>query len=450
MKPLPPILFLTAAFALHSQSVLTLPAALREAERASFQAEDAALSLAAARDETAQVRSLYLPELNAAGGHQSLDHTRELRSPAMTLGPFPVLGTVMVPSSATGVAEASSWRYKIGLQYLVYDFGRRGKLLEAAQAREVATSAAGQAGVQRLQAEVTGRYMALLDAKARRQVLAQRRTALQDHLKTVQDLLKQGIVARNDLLRTEVALRGVEDADQAVDTAYANAMEALNTALGRDPRQTVELPTALGAPPAVPWDEAAIRSRALEHNASVRALQAKVKALDDQTEARRKDFLPAVVAEASHTYEENQFLVHPHENSLSVGVTWKVLDGGARAAKVRESATEAARARRELLEAQRVAEAAAVSALRNFRQALREVETARANVVAAEENLRIVEDQYKEGMVRSTDALDAEAVLAESRSAMASKHYQAYTQQAALLALLGEDLAQFYESNPEK
>ncbi|HWQ09957.1 MAG TPA: TolC family protein [Holophaga sp.] len=450
MRPLFSLLALTSFLALPAQDVLTLPVALRQAEQASFQADNASFALAAAQDETAQVRSLYLPELTAAGGHVSLDHTRELRTSAMTLGPFPVLGTVSVPPSATGVAEASSWQYKVGVHYLLWDFGRRGAMLSAARAKEVASTDSGKADVQRLQAEVTARYMTLLDAKARKLVLAQRHTALRDHLKTVEDMLKQGLVARNDYLRTEVALRGVEDADGAVDTAYANALEALNTSLGREPGRTAELPGALGAPPDIPWDEAAIRARALANNATVRALKAKVEALDRTTELDRRNFYPAVVAEAAHTYEENRFLVHPHENSLTVGMTWKVLDGGARSAKVQESATQAAQARRELLEAQRTAEAAAVAALRNFRQSLREAGTAKVNVISSEENFRIVEDQYREGMVRSTDALDAEAILAESRSALASKQYQAYAQQAALLALLGEDLAAFYETHLEK
>ena len=45
---------------------------------------------------------------------------------------------------------------------------------------------------------------------------------------------------------------------------------------------------------------------------------------------------------------------------------------------------------------------------------------------------------------------EAEAVLAESRSALAGRHYKAYAEQAALLAILGEDLAEFYETHLEK
>ncbi|WP_316676732.1 TolC family protein [uncultured Tolumonas sp.] len=441
---------LLLASTLGAQPVLTLPAALREAEQTSFQAEKARLDAAMAGEGTALARSRYLPELTARGGHLSLDHTRELVSPAMTLGPFPVLGTLHVPSSGIGVASDSSWRYQLGLQYVLYDFGRRSGALSAALSREAATAAAGKAEVQRGQVAVAERYMTLLDAKARRRVLALRRTALQDHLKTVQDMLQQGMVARNDSLRTEVALRGVEDAQGAVDTAYGNALEALNVALGREPHAPAALPEDLERPPALPWDEAAIRRLAAENNAQVQALRAKVKALDEQTAVRRRDNYPVVVAEAAHSYEQNPYLVHPHENSLFLGLSWKILDGGARNAQTQESAAQAALARRELLEAQRSAEAGAVGALRDFQQSLREMQTARANVAASEENLRIVEDQYREGLVRSSEALDAEAVLAESRSALDARNYRAYVQQAGLLALLGEDLAQFYETHAEK
>jgi outer membrane protein TolC len=73
------------------------------------------------------------------------------------------------------------------------------------------------------------------------------------------------------------------------------------------------------------------------------------------------------------------------------------------------------------------------------------VDTARTNVNASEENLRIIQDQYKEGLARTTDVLDAVTVLAESRWQVVQMHYRAYARQAALLASMGEDLPAFYE-----
>jgi len=84
------------------------------------------------------------------------------------------------------------------------------------------------------------------------------------------------------------------------------------------------------------------------------------------------------------------------------------------------------------------------TAYRAFRRALREARTAARNVAAAKENLRIEEDQYKAGMVRTTDVLDAEALLAASRFELIARHESAYARQGRLLALAGRDLAAFY------
>ena len=106
--------------------------------------------------------------------------------------------------------------------------------------------------------------------------------------------------------------------------------------------------------------------------------------------------------------------------------------------------TDVEKAQRELTESKREVEMAVGQQLRDFKESLKETETARANVDSAAENLRIIEDQYKEGLARTIDVLDAESVLAESRFSEAQTYYQAYVKQAALLAAMGEDLASFY------
>jgi len=419
---------------------LTLARALRQAGATSVQADAARLSMASAGEDSAQVKALYLPEFNFTGGFRALDQRPELLSQPMHLG------FLSVPSQVFPIEEKDSWRYKASLQYLVWDFGKRGSALTANRAKEEAVGFAGSAEIRKGQSETASRYFALLNLKAQKRVVAQRREALESHLKNVKALFEHGVVARNDLLRTEVALRSVEDMDRALDQGYAASLEALNVGMGFSGTTPQALPEELAGPPQLLWDEAACRTKAGETNESVRAQQARVKALESQTTFRRREFLPNVVAEASHTYAQNRFMSHEHESALSLGLSWKIFDGGIRSAKVRQSNCETERARRDLLEVQRLAESGAAAALRAFRQFLREVDTSRENVKAAEENLRIVSDQYQEGLVHTTDVLDAESVLAESRSALAERRYRAYSQQVTLLAVLGEDLPAFYES----
>jgi outer membrane protein TolC len=436
--------WLLAAAPLAAQGLLTLPAALRQAGQTSLQADLADLARTGARQEEREVRAAYLPTLQFKGGHLNQDHDTALRTEPFQLGP------IGVPSMENPIAQRSSWRYQLSADYLVFDFGKRASALAATLAKGEAVDLRGRETVRRAQAEVAARYLAVLNVKARLLVVAQRRQALQDHLRDAQALFQQGVVARNDVLRAEVALRGVADAARTLDNQLLSSGESLNVALGQPPATPLALPEALGEPPALPWDEAGIRARSAAGNDGVKALQAKVKAAEDLARLRRRDYTPNVVAQLEHTYQENRFLVHPNETSLFLGLSWKVFDGGVRSAKLSQARADQDTAARELLEARRQAENAAVQARRGFQEALAEMESAKANVAAALENLRIVKDQYREGYAKGVDVLDAENVVAESRFSLADRHYRAYAQQAVLLAVLGEDLAAFYTSTLER
>lgn len=408
--------------------LLTLPEALRMVDRSSIQADTARIERASAREDTLQISALYSPRVTLEGGHLNLDN-----APAFIDGP------ILFPAG-----EQQSWHYKLDARYLLWDGGRRASAAEGSRLREVAVELAGSDSVRRAQAEVATRYAALLAVKAQKRVAAQRRETLAEHLRTVRDLFDHGVVARNDLLRTEVSLRSVGDAEGALDDAYAGALEALNVAMGADPTAPRELHEQLPPPPSVPWDEEGCRTLGGTHNGAVLAAEAKVRALREQFRLRRRDYSPSLVTEVAHTYDQNKYMLHPFVTSFFAGLSVTVFDGGERASKVRQASLEVDRAARELAEARRAAEAAAVQALREFRQSLREADTARANVEAALENLRIVEDQYREGLARNADVLDAEQVLAESRFSLAQRDLQAYARQAALLVALGQDLPAFY------
>lgn len=420
---------------------LALPEAMQQAGTQSEAADIARLAAEAARQDEAVARSQYLPGIQFAGGYRMLDERPELLSPPLNIG-AQNLGRLAFPTE-----DKDSWRWKLSIDYLVWDFGKRTSALESARSRAAAVEIGGHAKYRQAQRDAADHYLALLNLKAQKEVVAQRRQALEGHLQNVKAQFEHGVVARNDLLRTEVTLRQVEDVDHALDRAYASGLEALNVSIGADPDAPQELPESLPAPPSWPLDEKTCRTLASENNEVVRALQVKVKADQSLVDCRRRDYFPNLVVEAGRAYVQNSFLAHDHENELTLGLTWKVFDG-ARSARVQKAEAEKSQSLRELLEARRNAGNSASSALRAFNQALQELETAQANVKASEENLRIVQDQYQEGLVRNSDVLDAESVLAESRSVHAERRYRAYSNQIALLAVLGEDLPAFYEKLP--
>ncbi len=409
-------------------STLTLAGALREVAARSTAAVTSALDVDAARTATARAEAAYRPSVSVSAGYELRDHEIVAR-----------FGTLEAPTT-----ESNFLTGEIDATQLLWDGGRRASALASSRALERATTAQGEASVLASQLDGLHAYIRVLVLKAQRRVLAQRVASLQDHLREVQDLFDQGVVARNDLLATEVRLRVVQDQVTQVNDGEAVALQGLNRVLGRNPTGPLALPQSLPSPPPLGVGVAELKRRAADANHRLLALRARLKAQEDVIALRRSDSAPTVFAQASHTYQQDKYLVYPNANVLFLGLSWQAYDGGARKAGVSEAEFTAARTRQEIADLQRRLEVEVEQAFREYEQALRQAATAETNVKASEENLRIEEDQYKAGLVRTTEVLDAESLLAESRFALVNQHYDAYLTQGAVLAVAGEDLPAFF------
>jgi outer membrane protein TolC len=294
--------------------------------------------------------------------------------------------------------------------------------------------------VQAAQLEGLGTYLRVLVLKAQRRVVDQRIASLEEHLRIAKDLYEQGIVARNDLLGTEVRLRTVKDQTAQIDNGIAVATQTLRRLTGRAADEALVLPESLPSPPALPDGLDALKKRAASGNPRLESLRASLHVDQSAAAARKGESWPSVYAQLSHTYQQNDFLAFPNANIFFVGVNWQVWENGSRKAAVRQAEIAAQKTESEIGELARSLDIRVDEAWRDFTQARREAETARTNVEAAEENLRIEEDQYKAGLSRTIDVLDAEAVLAESRFSLVNTHYTAYLKEGILAAAAGLDL----------
>lgn len=413
-----------------AQGELTLAEVLREIASRSTVAVSAGLDLDAARESTRRTQASYYPSVDLSVGHFNRDN------PVVA-----IVGAFAAPTS-----EKNFFTGELDVSELLWDGGRRSGAVRVARSTEDAVGMQGQADVRAAQLEGMETYLAILASKAQLHVVAQREASLRDHLREVKDLFEQGVVARNDLLATEVRLRSVQDQAGRVDNDAAAATQALNRLMGRDPVEPLALPAQLPSPPLLAAGTDDLGKRAAAGNKRLLALQARLRTEQDMVAVRKADSYPTFIAQASHTYQQNQYLLYPNANYLFLGVNWQAYDGGARRAGVREAELAVARTTQQIADLQRQLGIQVSRAYNDYQQALREAATAETNVKASEENLRIVEDQYKSGLARSTDVLDAESTLAESRFTLVNQHYNAYLKQGVLLNVTGEDLPAFYSS----
>jgi outer membrane protein TolC len=424
------LLLLSSAplLAADSPPELTLAELLARVESGSSASRRLEIDRQAAREATRQAEARWWPTVDLEGGRVNLDND-----------PFFAFGTTVFPAG-----EQVSWRYKLSAQQILWDGGRRSNAVDAARLREGAIEAKGIDDVQKAQLEATEAWAAALSLAAQRGVLEQRRKAIDEQRRVATDLFEQGVVAHSDVLRTEVALRSVGDKISAVEDRLLLARQALGRAIGLDGELPWVLPTDVPAPPPLDWSLDEARHRAEAGNRGLAALRAKLTAEGKMVAFEKSDRYPKAVFQLFHSYEQNKFMLHEDVNGFLVGLQWNLFDGGARSARIREAALVVDRTAEEWSDARRAVAIWAEKGWREAAETRRESETASRNVEAATENLRILDDQYREGVGRIADVLDAEALLAESRLALVAKRYEAWLRQATMLGIAGENLAAWY------
>jgi outer membrane protein TolC len=305
---------------------------------------------------------------------------------------------------------------RIGLTQPIYTGGRIPAQVDAAASERQATAQDRLAAGHDLALETATAYWGLVTAREAEAVLSESIAVFEAQLVDTANMLRYGMVAESDLLNVRVQRdRAVLDrlqARAAADTAEAN----LARLVGLPPGSRIEAAEPLRAePPGAPAPEPQPLDALLADARAARperaALLARIEALRAAVRVEESAWRPQVFAQGGYDYARPNREVLPFTDEwngtwdVALGVSFRVFDNGrTRAAVARRHAQLAA-------EEQRLRELDDAIALEVVARRI-ELETARAAVPVAEsaveaarESRRSSGEQYRAGVISSTDLL---------------------------------------------
>jgi len=320
--------------------------------------------------------------------------------------------------------------------------GQLWKTLTAAQAGYRGERARAWATTLAQKVVVIRAYFDLLQARELRGVVEQNIELDRAQVQNAQQRYDAGRLTKNELLVVQVALQDREQQGRQRDLDIDRARRDLNEAIGRP----VDAPTAVvnvADRPSLPSVDDALKD-AFANNPVLLSLVEEQQRLEDTATALARGRLPRFEAGGTADWTSEKILQPQGIGSGYIGFSWDLGTDGRREAQLAEARIQADRNRlaieRELSELE--------SAVRDTRDAAAErlaaLDTARAAVGQAEENLRIRQQQFDAGRATSEDVLDAQALLTQQRATLATALYEAHTRRAELQELMGlplEELA---------
>lgn len=414
----------SAAWASTSTAVLTLEQCLQIARENSRRLSIATRRVLIADDRVDEVIAGILPRLEAEGRFTARNNDAGVQRPGQPGISF------QEREVATGTLSAIVPLYSFGRAENAYDAAKLGVRVAELDARRLE---------QDLELAVRDAYFRLLEAEKIATVVEDSIQALEQQLVIARDFFAQQLVSKSDVLSVEVQLAERQQERILAGNNVELARVALNRVLGMDVDRRTEVQDVLETST---WrgELRDILRLAIEHRPDLEAARQRIAVAQAQYRATRAEFFPVIFAFGSYNYTSDEFQLNDDWVSGGAAIRVPIFDGGVTWTRLQQR-------RREIDEAVDLRDEQIDDVLLDVRQAFLDqraaaerIPVARKATELAEENLRIVRDQYAQGLLTSVDVLLEEERLSRARSSYYRALYAYHLAQARLGNALGGPL----------
>jgi outer membrane protein TolC len=259
-----------------------------------------------------------------------------------------------------------------------------------------------------------------------------------------QNLLKNGLLTTNDVLRLQLQLSNARITNIDANNAVRLSAVALNNTLGLPLGTEIELASTIDYKPTdVPDYEKAIQ-RSLDTRAEVSGTQLRIKAGEEGVRAARGGFLPtlALSASALEANPNQRFVGRPAEFNfswqLAAQLSWTVWNWNTTGYQVAQAEAQVAQAEDALSMLKDGIKLEVTQNYLTLQQAREKVAVAQQGVEQANENYRITNEKFKKGLALTSDLTDAETFQLQAKVNYVSSVVDYEISQARLLKSIGD------------
>ena len=417
---------------------LSLPDAI---ELAFAQNPDLAAAIARigqAEARVAEVAAGFYPQLTARVGY---DYTN---NPALAFSYIVAQRRFNAsPTDFNGQINNPGWvenfRPEVIGRINLYRGGQDDYLKKAAELGVQATELEHAALRNRLASAVTSAYYAALTAPKQVGVAQRSVNTVEKEMELTRARVAEGMALRGDVLSLEVRSSAARESELQARNAINLSRSALKTLIGEARNELPELRETDLPVPVIKGSLLTMFDQALSQRPEMQAAAHQVRIREHELDAANGAILPRINAYAATGSNSRTLDPSDYKANTSIGINAEMdlFAGGAINARI--SAAE-----RRVVEAQAMEQKTRLEienevrqAYSTLEQALARLKVAEAGATAAEEALRLVNEQYHGGSATVTRYLEAETDRASATLRSIVAHFEAQVAEAQLLQAVG-------------
>ncbi len=401
-----PLLGLLIAIPGHAE---TLQQAWETALSENFSIKAAQETVAAAEEQLLVAKAIRLPGLSFKTGYTARDNEPQLRE---TLG----ASTVELP-----VENQYNYAYQATASIPLYTSGRISSGIDASSAMVEASEADQESVLLNLKMQVAEAYISVLRARRGVEVVRSHVTSLEAHERDVLAFYKQGIVAWNDCLASQVSLADAKQQMIQIQNNLDLAQASFNRLLQRSLDQETLLEELFIEDITTPLQ--ILTQKALEQRSELAALTQKIQALRNQATGVRAEDMPQIALAGGYGYQQNDYLVDEGQWSVTLGLEWNLFDGGVSNHKANTISRQANGLQQQYNDFASMIALQTRQAWLDTRETQKRLQVTSKAIAQAEENLKVSRNRYSSGLTTNTEVLGAVTLRIKSECNHANARY---------------------------
>jgi outer membrane protein TolC len=338
------------------------------------------------------------------------------------------------------------WYATLSGSYPLYTGGRVESEVEAAEHTIAASNKDLDSQAADLELQVTSTYWQLVLAIEQERILGRSIESFEAHLFDARNRQEVGLAASNEALAVQTERDRAELRRLLAASAAKVQQDQLAVLLGL-PVGTEIVPTDeidFDAEPGPALE--ALVDTALAQRAERQALQERIAAAKAKLEAATSLKKPIIAINGNMSYlNPDRRVVPPSDDfrfawDIGIGLTYDIYDGGTRNGAADAALAELDATRRRLEELDRAIRTAVVQSYQNLLTARAAIDVSEQAIASARENLRVTRDLYQEGLIPSSERLDAEVAELIAGLELTEARIQAQLARAGLHRAVGQPI----------
>ncbi len=361
-----------------------------------------------------QVKSGRWPQFNAEATYLRFSDVMEIDLASRMSDLLPL----QLPPTLLRFGDEDNYAVNVSVTQPIFTGFKLSNSIGAAEYLLRAEQSVAEAQVNQLIFQVKRTFYMLLTAGQMKQVALLSLQSMEAHLGDVRNMHQQGMLPKNEVLKAEIKKSEISRLISQSENRITLITKSLSNLIGLD-LDTEIIPDAQLLDTPFSIDLSTAPDQALQNRPETAQLAHQAKALRHQLNSVKADYFP-MISFIGH-YEYGKPGLNKLENkwmdywTLGIAAKWSLWDWGLKRSKVLQAEASLRRLDESEVELHRAIQLDIEQCTLKINEAEELTRILSQTKAQAEENFRLVSDQFSQGLVMNTEYLDAETQLTRTK-----------------------------------